>query len=236
MRSPIISFITLASSFQLIAAAAAATDDNDPAHITIHHQEADAEEEQNINQLYANALNELEHESPPHTSSEDIKSDNIYKRHHTHYNDRGQDRELPKLKKKVDIRKAERERRAALEIEKLNDQLHNVDDTIILNNNNNVANNNDNNGGDKNNEQLNNLKFHKRQIQKQNQINTMHKNTIDILDDHHSGRKLLNEDELEQHTRKKNMLDRKKRSLEGESSQRVSCFYFVEMFRLFVHG
>jgi len=155
---------------------------------------------------YADALDGLESElgSGVHGTKEDT-----VRRHHSISTNT---EELSGYKKKIDIRKAERERRALDDINKLNEELkqqgtdgeedipHTTNDRT---------------------------KYHKRQIQKQKQINEFHKSTLEILDDHHEGRKLLNDVDLEHHTRRLSVLSKKKRSLETESPERVSFRYCV---------
>lgn len=158
---------------------------------------------------YADALVDLEFEIG--SGVHGTKEDTVERRHH--HNSINKE-ELSGYKKKIDIRKAERERRALDDINKLNDQLkqqqHDHGEDIPHTTN-------------------DRTKYHKRQIQKQKQINELHKSTLEILDDHHEGRKLLNDVDLEHHNRRLSVLSKKKRSLETESPERVS-FYIISFY------
>ena len=158
---------------------------------------------------YADALDDLN--SAIGSGTHGTKEDTVERRHHSNTNTE----EFSGYKKKIDIRKAERERRALDDINKLNEELQQQQD-----------------GEDIPHTTNDRTKYHKRQIQKQKQINELHKSTLEILDDHHEGRKLLSDKDLEHHTRRLSVLSKKKRSLETESPERVSFLYIV--FLLFV--
>jgi len=151
---------------------------------------------------YADALDDLESAIGSGTHGTN-KDDTVERRHNSNTNKE----ELSGYKKKIDIRKAERERRALNDINKLNDEIkqqeQDSEEDIPHTTN-------------------DRTKYHKRQIQKQKQINELHKSTLEILDDHHEGRKLMNDVDLEHHTRRLSVLSKKKRSLETESPERVS--------------
>ena len=160
---------------------------------------------------YADVLDDLQ--SQIGSGTHGIKEDTFERRHHSNTNTE----ELSGYKKKIDIRKAERERRALDDINKLNEELQQQDSEEDI----------PHTANDR-------TKYHKRQIQKQKQINDMHKSTLEILDDHHEGRKLLNDIDLEHHTRRLSVLSKNKRSLETESPERVSFYIFMCFFFVFV--
>ena len=160
---------------------------------------------------YADALDDLE--SAIGSGTHGTEEDTVERRHHSNTANK---EELSGYKKKIDIRKAERERRALDDINKINEELQQQlgtdgEDDIPHTTN-------------------DRTKYHKRQIQKQKQINDMHKSTLEILDDHHEGRKLLKDVDLEHHTRRLSVLSKKKRSLETESPERVSLYIFMCFF------
>jgi len=167
---------------------------------------------------YADALDDLQ--SAIGSGTHGTEEDTVERRHH---HNTANKEELSGYKKKIDIRKAERERRALDDINKLNDQLKQQqgidgEDDIPHTTN-------------------DRTKYHKRQIQKQKQINELHKSTLEILDDHHEGRKLLSDVDLEHHTRRLSVLSKKKRSLETESPERVSfryCVVFILTYLLYI--
>lgn len=74
-----------------------------------------------------------------------------------------------------------------------------------------------NNNGDNNDFHT---KFHQRQVEKRNRLDQMHAQISEILEAHHSGRKLLSDTELESHTKKQMALERKRKSLNEETSER----------------
>lgn len=63
------------------------------------------------------------------------------------------------------------------------------------------------------------IKFHQRQVEKRIRLDEMHAQVSKTLDAHHSGRKLLSDTELESHTRKQMALERKRTSLNEETSE-----------------
>lgn len=101
-------------------------------------------------------------------------------------------------RKKVDKRKAERERRALDEIERLNDPEE----------------------GEGGGERDRRREYHQRQEERRARLDEMHTKVSEALDDHHAGRKLLDVQELEVTERRKGSLERKRRSLEEESPER----------------
>ena len=163
---------------------------------------------------YADALDDLN--SAIGSGTHGTEEDTVERRHNSNTNTE----ELSGYKKKIDIRKAERERRALDDINKLNEELQQQEQGT-------------DDGEDIPHTTNDRTKYHKRQIQKQKQINELHKSTLDILDDHHEGRKLLNAVDLEHHTRRLSVLSKKKRSLETESPERVSLIIFVFVFVFF---
>ena len=163
-------------------------------------------------------LEELEHEigSGIHgdgaSEGGDRKSNNI-RNHYQHHrraaaapSQQQNSEEIKGYKKKIDKRKAERERIAREDIQKLNDRLqHTTTDT------------------DDQSSHHDDLRdqFHKRQQDKKMHLDKMHKEVIDTLEAHHSGRKLLSEEEMEHHTRRKGVLERKTRTMEEETPEKV---------------
>jgi len=146
---------------------------------------------------YADALEELEKEigSGVHGATQDDAKTNVHKRRGAHHNTE----ELAGFKKKVDRRKAERARRATDDIEKLNDQLQHFE-------------------GQSSDDLRQN--FHQRQKEKKIHLEKMHQEVSETLKAHHKGRKLLSNEDLERHTKKKAALERKNRTLEEETPER----------------
>ena len=62
--------------------------------------------------------------------------------------------------------------------------------------------------------------FHQRQKDKRVQLDQKHREVSERLQDHHEGRKLLSDEELELHEKRKGALERKRRSLEEETPER----------------
>ena len=165
---------------------------------------------------YADAVEELEHEigSGIHGASEDDTKANRRHHHHHQHNRRAashqqqNSEELKGYKKKIDKRKAERERLAREDIQKLNDRLQAYQDDDPSHHHDTLRD-----------------QFHKRQQDKKIHLEKMHKEVTDALEGHHSGRRLLSEEELEHHTRRKGVLERKKRSMEEETPEKVCIIY-----------
>lgn len=178
---------------------------------------------------YADALDELEQEigssgvRRPAANEEDARQSNGGQKRRGATQRNMEEREG--FKKKVDRRKAERERRAMEDIEKLNDN----DDRPHSPGNGN-ANNNNNERRDLR------QQFHQRQEEKKVQLGEMHRKVSDALEAHHEGRELLGTDELEHHTRRKNALERKRRSLEEETPERVRLYIILHTLVIFTIG
>ena len=168
---------------------------------------------------YADVLDELEQEIGSGVHGQDEKEENA-KTYKLHNKRRSQEElarsaeaaeqhatELEGFKKKVDSRRAERERRRA------HDLLENIKDESELR-----------------------QKFHERQKEKRIHLDKMHREVTEVLDAHHDGRMLLSDRELKEHTRKQASLEKKRRSLEKETPEKVShdeeIIYLIEELKL----
>ena len=113
-------------------------------------------------------------------------------------------------KKKIDIRRQQqREQLASDTIRRINDYISNI----------NVE------GGETGDQQQSqnnefHIKFHNRQLEKKKRLDEMHNDLSTKLEEHHTGRNLLSNEELDTCIKKKAAIERKRKSLEEETPER----------------